>query len=489
MIYYDKFMTLKKQIAHNTLIQLAGKILSTLLGLLTVFVMTRSLGVEKFGWYVTAVGFLQFIGIFSDFGFVITTANMLSEPRFEQKKLLATLFTWRFLTALIFQGLAPLLFLFFPYPAEIKMAVTIISISFFAASITNVFTGYYQQQLKTYINTTGELIGRVFLLGGILLLAKLGATFLPMMGIITLASLFNASYLYYKMPKIHFCLDKEISRAMFIKIWPTALCIIFNSFYLQGDRVILPLYASATDVAYYGASYRVLDIIIQMSALIMGIMAPLLAFTYSRSQTEDFKKRLQMAFDLVSLFLIPLMLGAIALATPIMRFVGGAEFTGAAKILTYLSFAIFGICFGMVFGYTALSINKQKQAIWIYFIDAILSVIGYFIFIPSFGIYGAAGVTIFSEFFAGFCLMSLVYYHTKFIPQLKSLAKIFVAGLAMYFVITRLPTPHVLISIFIGGLLYGTLILIFKVISKNTIKEILPAQLSKISFFDNIDNI
>lgn len=479
-------MTLKKQIAHNTLIQLFGKILSTLLGLLTVFVMTRSLGVEKFGWYVTAVGFLQFVGIFSDFGFVVTTANMLAEPKFEQKKLLDTLFTWRFFTALIFQGAAPLIFLLFPYPAEIKLAVAIISISFFAISVTNVFTGYYQQQLKAYIHTTGELIGRAVLLGGILLLSRLDAKFLPMMTVIALASILNATYLFYRMPKIQFSFDKEISRAIFTKIWPTALCIIFNSFYLQGDRVILPLYASATDVAYYGASYRVLDIIIQMSALIMGILAPLLAFSYSRSQTDDLKKRLQMAFDLVSLFLIPLMLGAIALAAPIMRFVGGAEFVGAAKILTYLSFAIFGICFGMVFGYTALSINKQKQAVWIYFIDAALSVIGYFIFIPRFGIYGAAGVTIFSEFFAGFCLMGLVAYYTKFVPHVKSLVKILAAGIVMYVTITQIHTPHVLISILIGGIVYGLLILIFKVVSKDTLKEILPSQLSKISFFDNI---
>ncbi|MBI5221561.1 MAG: oligosaccharide flippase family protein, partial [Candidatus Magasanikbacteria bacterium] len=242
-------MTLKKQIAHNTLIQLFGKILSTLLGLMTVFVMTRSLGVDKFGWYVTAVGFLQFVGIFSDFGFIITTANMLSEPRFEQKRLLNTLFTWRLITAAIFQGGAPLLFLLFPYPVEIKIAVGIISISFLAICVSNVFTGYYQQQLKTYINTTGELIGRVVLLLGALMLSKFDAKFLPMMTLISVASTLNAIYLYYKMPPVKISFDQEISRALFAKIWPTALGVIFNSFYLQGDRVILPLSTSASDVA------------------------------------------------------------------------------------------------------------------------------------------------------------------------------------------------------------------------------------------------
>lgn len=479
-------MTLKKQIAHNTLIQLVGKIFSTLLGLLTVFVMTRSLGLEQFGWYVTAVGFLQFVGIFSDFGFILTTANMLSEPRFEQKKLLDTLFTWRLITAAIFQGAAPLLFLLFPYPIEIKIAVAIISISFFATGVSNVFTGYYQQQLKTHINTIGELVGRTFLLIGVLMLAKLDAKFLPMMTLISIASTINAIYLYYKMPPTHISFDKEISMAIFTKIWPTALCIIFNSFYLQGDRVILPLYVPAADVAFYGASYRVLDIIIQMSALIMGVMAPLLSYSWSRLNLDEFKQRLQMSFDLVSIFLIPTMLGAIALSSQIMNFVGGKDFTNAGKILSYLSLAILGICFGMVFGYAALAIDKQRQAVWVYLSDAILSVIGYFIFIPRFGIYGAAGVTIFSEFFAGFCLLVIVAYHSKFIPKLNALTKIIFASLVMYITITNISTPHVLFSIILGGIVYSILILTLKVISRDTIKEIIPQQLNKLGFFDNI---
>ncbi len=467
-------MSLKRKIAYNTIIQLVGKSLSTLLGLLSVFIMTRTLGAEKFGWYTTAIGFLQFIGIFSDFGFTITTANMLSEPKFQTQKLLNTLFSWRLTSAIIFHGLAPLIFLFFPYPIEVKIAVAIMAVSFFAISVSNVFTGYYQMQLKTQIHMAGELLGRTFLIIGIGLVAKFGLGFLPIMVVISLASIINSGYLFYKMPKISLSFDKEISVAIFNKIWPTALCIIFNSFYLQGDRVILPLFVTQSEVGFYGAAYRVLDIIIQMSALIMGIMAPLLAFSWSRQLADDFKKRLQMAFDLIALFLIPMMLGAIALAEPIMRFVGGQEFSESGKILTWLSWAIFGICFGMVFGYTSLAINRQREAIWIYLVDAILSIVGYFIFIPRFGIYGAAGVTIFSEIFAGLGLMFLVLHYSCFLPKIKSLTKIFIAGLIMCWAITSYPLPHVLLSIVFGGFIYAFLILILRVISKDTIKEITP---------------
>jgi len=466
-------MTLKRQIAHNTIVQLAGKIISTVLGLLTIFLIIRSLGAEKFGWYTTAIGFLQFVGIFSDFGFMITTANMLAEPKFDKEKLLNNLFTLRFISAIIFQGLAPLLFLLFPYPTEVKIAVAITSLSFFAISISQVFSGYFQKELKTQIITAGELIGRAVLLIGVILLIKYNAAFLPFMFILTSASIINALYLFYKMPKIQFAFDKEIFQSIFQKIYPTALCIIFNSFYLQGDRVILPLFSTQTMVGFYGAAYRVLDVIVQTAALTMGIIAPLLAYFYSRAQHTEFKKHLQMAFDLMSLLLIPLMIGAATLSEPIMQFVGGDEFVGSGRILTLLSWTIFGICLGIVFGYTALAINKQKQAIWIYLSDAILSVAGYFIFIPRFGIYGAAGVTIFSEVYAGLMLMFLVYYNTNFLPHLKALIKILLAGFIMYLFIKYVKLPHVMFSIILGGVVYSAFILLFRVVSKETIREII----------------
>ncbi len=466
-------MTLKRKIAHNTIVQLAGKSISTVLGLITIFLVIRSLGAEKFGWYTTAIGFLQFVGIFSDFGFTITTANLLSEPKFDKQKLLNNLFTLRIITAALFQGIAPLLFLLFPYPIEVKIAVAITSLSFFAISINHVFIGYFQTHLKAQIITVGELIGRSVLLIGVILLTKIQAAFLPFMIILTSASIINALYLFYRMPKVHFEFDREILKAVFQKIYPTALCIIFNSFYLQGDRVILPLFTVQSQVGFYGAAYRVLDVIVQIAALTMGILSPLLVYFYSRDQHTEFKKHLQMSFDLMALLLIPMMIGASALAEPIMRFVGGDEFVGSGKILTWLSWTVLGICMGIVYGYTALAINKQKQAVWIYLSDAIISVVGYFIFIPRFGIYGAAGVTIFSEIYAGTMLMWLVYKNTDFTPKFKSVIKILLSGLIMYLCIKYIKLPHVLLSIALGGIVYLISILLFKVVSKETIRELL----------------
>ena len=86
----------------------------------------------------------------------------------------------------------------------------------------------------------------------------------------------------------------------------------------------------------------------QAAAMIMGIMMPLVTFAWSRNLLEDFKKRYQMSFDLVCLFLLPAMAGILVLAQPIMLVIAGAEFGGSAKILQYLAVAIVGLSFGNV---------------------------------------------------------------------------------------------------------------------------------------------
>jgi len=471
-------MSLARAVAHNTALQLAGKVISTLLGLAAFAIMTRSLSTEQFGWFITTTGFLQFIGILTDFGFTVTTSNLLAEPGFNKKQLVDALFAWRFRIAVFFHTLAALAIFLFPYPIEIKIATVVISFSFIALALNHVFIGYYRTELKMLTVTISEILGRVALVVGIALAAYTGIGFMPMMFSISIASVLSTLYLWIKYGKINIALvwskiETSISKRIFSKMWPTAIAIIFNTFYLQGDRLILPLFVSQSEVGLYGAAYRVLDIVLQSTAMIMGITMPLITYAWSRGLKDEFKKRVQMSFDLMALFIIPMVVGAIALATPLITFVAGGKYEASGQILVWLSVAMLGIGAGMTFGHILLSINKQRQALPVYIVTAVLSVIGYFIFIPRYGVLGAAGVTVFSELLAGILLAVLTIYYSKFVPSIIALLNITLASLIMGAVLYYIqPTPF-LVSLLLGAVTYAVLIVVFRVISPATIKEIM----------------
>lgn len=463
-------MSISQALAKNASLQLIGKAVSTGLGMVAVAVMTRSLGVEQFGWYVTAFGFLQFVGLISDFGFTVTTSNLLAEPAFDRRTVLNVAFTWRFITALVFQLLAPIVFLFFPYRSEIKLAVGLCTISFFALAISQVFLGYFREGLKIRVPVMAEIIGRIILVAGVAATAFLNAPFLVVMGVITLASVISAIYLWLRVGPITFSLNKPVSLALWHKLAPTALTVMLNAIYLQGDRVLLPLFVNQTDVAFYGASYRVLDIIIQMASLIMGLVMPLITYAWSRQLLVEFKQRLDLGFTLLTLTILPMAIGVIMLAKPIIVFIAGPNFAPAGAILAWLTISMFGVVFGMAFGHVMLAINRQKEAVYIYGSCALLSLAGYLLFIPKFGVWGAIGVTIFSEWYTGLGLLLLTRRYARTLPALKPVIYITLSGAVMALALLPVINRSLAITVPFGVIVYGVALVVSGVIKPSQIK-------------------
>lgn len=469
-------MSIIRKIAHNTIIQIAGKIISTFLGLIAIGMLTRYLGTEQFGWYITAVTFLQFVGILIDFGLIPVTAQMMSEPEFDKKQLFKNLLGFRFVSAITFLGIAPLIALSFPYPQEVKIAIAFSTISFLCVAMNQVFVGFYQAKLKMHIQVLGEILGRIALVAGLWVFIQKDSSFLSIMGVVVFSSVVYTLVLWLKAnresPAV-LSFEWNIWKAIMTKMWPIAVAIIFNVIYLKGDILLLSVFKTQTEVGIYGAAYRVIDILAQTAMMLMGVMLPLLGYAWSRNMRQDFVHRYQLSFDSMMMLALPMTIGVILLADDIMRLVAGAEFTISGKPLQILAIAVFGVYVGAVFGHTAVAINKQKQVMWIYISDAIITLVGYLIFIPKYGMYGAAWMTVFSEIYAGLMLFFTVRHYIKIKLQVKTLGKILFASTAMGLSIYVLQELHVLILTAIGILVYGLVLFVIKAVSKETIREIL----------------
>src|SRR3989338_2481010 len=75
-----------RSVAGNFTIQIIGRILAILIGLVSIGLLTRSLGVENFGAYTTALTFLQLFGVMVDFGLTLTLVVMISEPEADEQR-------------------------------------------------------------------------------------------------------------------------------------------------------------------------------------------------------------------------------------------------------------------------------------------------------------------------------------------------------------------------------------------------------------------
>lgn len=468
-------MSKSRAIALNTIIQIGGKIISTFLGLVAIGILTRYLGVEQFGWYTTAITFLQFAGILIDFGLIPVSAQMLGSGQYPANVLFRNLLGYRFATAAVFFSIVPLIAWFFPYHLEIKWAISLLSVSFLAIAMNQVLTGYYQKNLTMHIPVLGEFVGRLILVTGLLLGQYYQVNFLTLMGVVTAASLAYTTVLWLSAAKretARLACDLRIWRAITITMWPVAISVIFNVIYLKGDTVLLSLYRSQSEVGLYGAAYRVVDILAQMAMLLMGVLLPLMSASFASKKITEFKQYYQNSFDSLMFLAVPIVVSTFILADKIMVFVAGSDFVLAGTMLRVLSLAIGGVYLGAVFGHTAVALGQQKATMWIYISDAIITFAGYAYAIPRFGWLGAAVLTVFSELYAGILLALVIRRYAPAKLSLWKFGKIVGAaglmGIFLYFV-SNIP---LLLSIIGGGLIYFFSIISLGVYSWRELKQL-----------------
>jgi O-antigen/teichoic acid export membrane protein len=262
-IRYTSHMSIARKLAVNTVIQLIGKVVSTLGGVVIISLMTRRLGAEGFGAYSTANAFLQIFALIMDVGINVTFPALLGEYSHDetfQKRMFSAIFTLRLVMSVVILLLvAPLVAFAWPFPWEIKLAVIALSFSFVFPNIQQIFTGVQQQRLQMTTPSIAENIGRGINILGLLIAPFFGWGLIAQCWIITVSTVviftMNAWNVRKHLP-IAWNWDPEIWKMVLKRSWPVGLSIGLNLIYYKADTLVLQHFRPATEVGWYGAAYR-----------------------------------------------------------------------------------------------------------------------------------------------------------------------------------------------------------------------------------------
>lgn len=452
-----------KKIAYNTSVNFAAKVLATGLGLAAVAIMTRYLGAEGFGGYVTIIAYTHFFGLLADMGMTLVTGQLLAKRQYDEETLLSNLFTFRAVSAALFLLPAPIIALFLPYAAPIKLGIFIATFSFFFISLNQILIGFYQKHLLMARASWSEIANRVVLLAALLVAIALDS---GLQGVVIASTLAAAGQfavnfaLSRSLVRFHFSFDRAIWRMILTTCWPIAVTITFNIIYLKADTLILSFLESAEAVGLYGAAYRVIDIAIMLPFVLAGLMLPQLTRAWHAADEAAFRKLLQHSFDAMVIVAVPLAVGAQFVAEPLMTLVAGTEFRLSGPILQVLILASAAIYLGTVFSHAIIAIDKQKQTIWAYSLVAVTALAGYLYLIPRYSYFGAAAVTVYSEAAIALLIVGITYYYTRFVPSLALTAKTFLAagGMALLLYYTAWPLwPSLIAATAVYGILLSLL--------------------------------
>ncbi|PIR47468.1 hypothetical protein COV06_03355 [Candidatus Uhrbacteria bacterium CG10_big_fil_rev_8_21_14_0_10_50_16] len=466
-------------IAKNTLVQLIGRVVGTAFGVFTIAILTRSLGVDGYGQFTLAMTFLAVAGALADFGFTLTTTQMISEEKANINTIVSTAFTSRLLSGLFFFALAVLIAWYMPYAPVVKLTISVGAFSYFFMTSSQMLIGVYQKGLAMWRPALAEAVSR----GLILLVVAWFATAYPsapyMMGAFAIGNvlllIMNIAFAR-RFVSIRFSINFALLKQFLSRSWPIAISIFFNLLYLKGDILFLSFYRSDAEIGLYGAAYKVLDVVTVIPTMFMGLLLPMMVRAWSTKSKDKMNALIQQAFDFFALASFPMLGGAIILAEPIMRLIAGAEFSGAAPYLVILMIANTIVFFGILFAHAIVGVNKQRAILPAYIATAVVATTLYLITIPLYGAFGAAWTTVISELLIAILTTTVVIRQTSFRPRVRNVSVYLLATavmtVALASITSILVVNHLLLLALIlgGGAIYVAIVLGLGGVKMETVK-------------------
>jgi O-antigen/teichoic acid export membrane protein len=392
-------MSFTRAVAHNTVIQTGGKILSTLLGLVTFALLARYLGQEGFGQYTTIFAYLGFFSVLADFGLYVIVVRELGRKERSEGFILGNLLGLRLALAVSILALGILVSAFFPYPGTVKTGILIGSFSFLFVAVVQLLVGLFQAHLKTVWVVLAEVAGRIVVIGLLFLLIAAASPLVLIVLAVVAGSFVNLVFMLWatrRIVRLRLQFDRAYWRYLVRETLPIAVSVILNLLYFRLDTIFLSLFRSTAEVGLYGAAYKILEILVTFPNMFIGLILPTLSFLALRDP-ERFRRVFQRAFDLLLAASLPLLVGGIFLARPLLVFISGEAFAAAVPIFQLLLFAVFALFLGSLSGYTIVAIGKQRMMVWGYLTVSVIGIATYLLLIPTFSFYGAAFGTILTE--------------------------------------------------------------------------------------------
>ncbi|MFH1426001.1 MAG: oligosaccharide flippase family protein [Candidatus Kerfeldbacteria bacterium] len=439
-------MSVARKIAQNTAIQVGGKLIGTVLSLIAAGFVLRYLGDAGFGKYTTIVAFLQVFGILMDFGLYIIMIKKLAVLDDNSTKTASNIFTLRVISGIGVLALAPLaawIISFWNglYTPEIITSIALTTFFFLFVSLNQLLSGIFQKFLRTDWIALAELAGKAVLLFATLNVIWAGLDLIWVMAtrVVSSGTNFLVNFLASrKYIKLRFTLDWALTKEIIKEAWPIALSIFFGLMYFKGDTVILTFFESEQVVGWYGAPYKILEVMITFPAMFAGLVLPVITNAWKTADTERFRRMLQKSFDALSFIAIPMIAGTLVLAPDIIQVIAGNEFGNSVPILRILIVAAAAIFVGTLFTYLVVALDKQRTMIFGYAFAAVTSLVGYFIFIPRYSIYGAAWVTVYSEIAILLIALGIVLYTSRVHLSLYRLLKAVLSSAIMFLLLAYL---------------------------------------------------
>jgi O-antigen/teichoic acid export membrane protein len=283
-------------------------------------------------------------------------------------------------------------------PLEVKKLILLYGLGVFTFSLTLdwVFMGIEKMQYLAI----SRIIQQISYVALIFLLIRRPEQILTIpliqfasavLAILILTYVFVRKFAFYK---INFNLGawKNILKASL----PMGFSFIMIQIYYNFDVILLGFMKSEKEVGWYSSAYKIILLINTIGLIYYSAIFPLIS-KYYKSSMEKLKLLLGYTSKLMVTVVVPLGVGGVFAARPIMDLVYGETFRGGVKAFQILIWVVCIIWVSCIYGNSLLACDKQKKFLVGVSLGALTNIVSNLILIPRFSLIGAAISTVLAE--------------------------------------------------------------------------------------------
>ncbi|MDD5547624.1 MAG: flippase [Candidatus Pacebacteria bacterium] len=386
-------------VAKNTFWLFSGKIVGQLTRASLVIFAARILGPASWGAFSYVMSLSAFLLIFTDIGLTAIVTRESSKDPLLSKKYFSTAFLFK----IILLSLGSIfLIVAAPYISKINEAVAllpVIAIMLVFDSLRNFGFSISRSQQRMQMEALNEILTNLAIIGlGFFFLiyrpSSYNLAFAYLVGtMIGFSFTFFTLKKYFMEAAHHF--DNKIIKSILSASIPFALSSFLGAIMINTDLIMLGWLRSPEEVGFYSAAQKPIQLLYVAASLFATSLFPVL----SRAVLEKTRFRLILEKGLAASLLIsiPMLMGGIILGNQIIALLFGNDYSPAISAFKVLCLTLIIVFPSVIINNSLLAYNKQKNLITYSLLGATGNVIFNFLFIPIWGIAGAALSTVITQ--------------------------------------------------------------------------------------------
>ncbi len=351
-----------KKIAKNASVLMASQLSTWVLTLVLMLFLPRYLGAEAVGQLHLAGSMWAILAIMISFGMDRLLIKEIARRPEETSQLFSTSIFLRTILYFIGFGAMGLYLNWLDYPLITVQVVYVIGISQLLWQLVETcqaaLQGLEQMQYMSLANIVGKAVNTVVSIA----LLLLGFNVLAVASVSILSALINlviqVFYLNRLQPlRLRFSVSDAI--AMLKEGSPYLLTRLSLVIYQQVDIIIISFMVNEVTVGWYGVADQLFGTFLFIPTVFMTAVFPALSRMYATASNE-LSKVMSKSFDILLLLSVPIGLGLLVVADPLVVLLFGKAFAPSGPVLAILGIVLILTYQNILLGQFLVSTDRQN---------------------------------------------------------------------------------------------------------------------------------